>query len=390
MNGKDKTAPHIAIIGGGMGGTTAAILLQRAGYTVKLYEQSANLTRAGAGINMDPQSMRIMRRLGVEQQLLDIGRVSETRLSRDWDTGKVTLEVPVHKYVERYDGTHFSIHRAELQRVLSEAVAPGVIEMGKRLANIEDRGDVVNLTFEDGSKAQADMVIGADGINSRVRESLLGPEPAEFRGRVSYRGIIPNAWMGDFRTADHVKWWSPERYFLTYYLTRSRDVFYFTANVPEADWGSANFAQQEADMTRVREHFAGFHPEVQYILDRCPRASRFAVRERDPLSFWSRGRIVLLGDACHPMPPFMGQGAAMAFEDAVILTRCLEQLGPDDPPQVFRMFEANRFERASKMQAESRKNQWLQYPMDPGWVLNYDPFTVPLVSLPHSQLGAAA
>jgi 6-hydroxynicotinate 3-monooxygenase len=389
MNG-NKKALRIAIVGGGMGGTTAAILLQRAGHQVKLFEQSPNLTGAGAGINLDPQSMRIMRRLGVEERLLAIGRASETRLSRDWDSGNITLVVPVERYMELYNGNHFSIYRAELQEALSDAVAPGAIEMGKRLASLEQVGEVVHLTFEDGSKTEADLVIGADGINSKVRENLLGPEPPEFRGRVSYRAIIPAHLLGDFRTADHVKWWSPERYFLTYYLTNSRDVFYFTANVPEPDWGSTNYAQQEADMARVRAHFAGWHQEVQYILERTPRATRFAVRERDPLPFWSRGRIVLLGDACHPMPPFMGQGAAMAFEDAVILARCLENVGADQPERVFRLYEANRYERASKMQLESRKNQWLQYPMDPGWVLNYDPFEVPLIPLPDDELTKAA
>jgi 6-hydroxynicotinate 3-monooxygenase len=376
MNGKHQA--HIAIVGGGMGGTTAAILLQRAGHRVTVYEQSTSVTSAGAGINLDPQSMRIMRRLGIEERLLRTGRGSQTRLSRDWDSGRITLVVPVDRYPQRYGGNHFSIHRSELQLALNDALAPAAIQTGKRLASLQETGDVVRLRFEDGSTAQADLVIGADGINSKVRENLLGPEPPEFRGRVSYRAIIPAHLLGAFRTADHVKWWSPERYFLTYYLTHARDVFYFTANVPEPDWGCDDWAQQDADMARVREHFAGWHPEVQYIVERAPRASRFAVREREPLPFWSRGRIVLLGDACHPMPPFMGQGAAMAFEDAVVLARCLDHVGVDHPQAAFKLYEAKRYERASRMQRESRKNEWLQYPMDPSWVLDYDPFEVAL------------
>jgi 6-hydroxynicotinate 3-monooxygenase len=381
-----ENSPRIAIIGSGMGGTTAAIMLQRTGHRVDVYEQGSGRARVGAGINLDPQSMRIMRRLGLEQRLIDIGRVSETRLSRDWDTGHVTLEVPVDKYPELYDGNHFSIHRGDLQDVLSSAVAPGTVHFGRRLIDITEIDGIVRLGFADGSTAEADLVIGADGVHSRVRDILLGGDPPDYIGRAAYRAIMPSALFGDWRTADHVKWWKHDRYFLTYYLTRARDEFYFTANVPEPEWGSEDFGPMPADMERLRAHFAGFHPEVQRVLDACPGATRWPVREREAFPLWSRGRVVLLGDACHPMPPFMGQGAAMAFEDAIILARCLDTVGADDPARLYRLYEAQRFERTSTMQRESRKNEWLQYPMDPGWVFNYDPFTIPLIPAAVNEL----
>jgi 6-hydroxynicotinate 3-monooxygenase len=369
---------RIAIIGAGLGGTVAAILLQRAGYDVKVYEQAQDLVRLGAGINLDPHIMRVMRRLGVEERLLAIGRASETRQSRDWDTGHVTFDTPVAKYPELYGGNHFSIHRGDLQDILNFVVAPGIVQLGKRLTDIEETGDVVRLTFADGSKTEADLVIGADGINSRIREILLGPEAPTYTGAVAYRAVFPSALLGDLKLPDHCKWWSEEHYFLTYYLTRSRDEFYFMTMVPEPEWGSDNYAPQPADMARVRAHYVGFHPDVLRVLNACPSAIRWPVLEREPFPFWSRGRIVLLGDACHPMAPHMGQGAAMAFEDAVVLFRCIEHVGADKPEQAFQLYEAQRFERASKVQSESLKNRWLRYPMDPGWVFNYDAFTVPL------------
>ncbi|MEN3363449.1 MAG: 6-hydroxynicotinate 3-monooxygenase [Burkholderiales bacterium] len=373
-----KKQSRIAIIGAGLGGTVAAILLQRAGYNVKVYEQAPQLVRLGAGINLDPHIMRIMRRLGVEDRLLAIGRASETRQSRDWDSGHVTFDTPVDKYPELYGGNHFSIHRGDLQEALGAALEPGIVELGKRLSHIEETGDVVRLSFADGTHTEADLVIGADGINSRIREILLGPEAPTYTGAVAYRAVFPSALLGDLRLPDHCKWWSEERYFLTYYLTRSRDEFYFMTMVPEPDWGSDNFAPQEADMARVREHYVGFHPDVLQVLEACPAATRWPVLERAPFPFWSRGRIVLLGDACHPMAPHMGQGAAMAFEDAVVLVRCIDEVGADKPEQAFSLYEAQRFERASKIQSESLKNRWLRYPMDPGWVFHYDAFTVPL------------
>jgi 6-hydroxynicotinate 3-monooxygenase len=385
---KDNGA-RIAIVGGGLGGTTAAILLQRAGYNVKVYEQATGLTRLGAGINMDPQTMRIMRGLGIERRLMEVGRVSETRFSRDWDTGKVTFEAPVAKYHELYGGCHFSIHRGDLQEILGAAVPPGIVELGKRLADVEEAGGAVRLTFADGSRVEADLVIGADGINSRIREILLGPEQPIYTGGVAYRAVFPTKLLGDLRPADHVKWWSEDRYFITYYLTKTRDEFYYMTLVPEPDWGAPDFTPQEADLARLRAHFVGFHPEVQQILAATPRAIRWPVCERKPFPFWSRGRIVMLGDACHPMAPHMGQGAAMAFEDAVVLARSIETVGADDPERAFRLYEFNRFERASKVQSESLKNRWLRYPMDPGWVFNYDAFTVPLVPTPERLSGAA-
>jgi 6-hydroxynicotinate 3-monooxygenase len=385
--------PRIAIIGAGLGGTTATILLQRAGYAVKTYEQAPALARIGAGINMDPPVIRILRRLGVEPQLKAIGRVSERRLSREWDTGEITFDVPVARYPEKYDGYHFSIHRGDLQDALSTAVAPGAVQLGKRLTGLDDNGSSVTLEFADGSRTEADLVIGADGVNSCVRDILLGPEAPSYTGKAAYRAIFPTSRLSGLLPADHVKWFGPrpDQYFLTYYLTQARDVFYVIAITPEP-WSAPDFTPTQADPSRLRAAFAGYHPEVQHVIDAIPAdvVSRWAILERAPLPLWSRGRIVLLGDACHPMPPHMGQGAGMAFEDAVMLVRCLEARAGQDPTEAFRLYEAQRFERTARVQRESSQNLWLRYPMDPGWVLSYDPFTVPLIEPPPDALSGVA
>ncbi|MBV8537187.1 MAG: FAD-dependent monooxygenase [Alphaproteobacteria bacterium] len=380
---------RVAIVGAGLGGTTAAILLHRAGFDVRVYEQATGLVRIGAGINMDPQTMRIMRRLGIEQRLIDIGRASETRQSRDWDTGEVTFEVPVARYPELYGGCHFSIHRGDLQEILAATVAPGIVQLGKRLTDLAETSSGVRLAFADDSAVEADFVIGADGINSKIREVLLGPERLIYTGGVAYRAVFPSARLGDLRQADHVKWWADDRYLITYFLTRARDEFYFMTLVQEPDWGSPDFAPQRGDLARMVAHFAGFHPDVQRILAAAPRAVRWPICARKPFPFWSQGRIVMLGDACHPMAPHMGQGAAMAIEDAVVLSRCIDAMGEADHRRAFGLYESLRYERASKVQSESLRNRWLRYPMDPGWVFNYDPFAVPLAGTPAQINGAA-
>jgi 6-hydroxynicotinate 3-monooxygenase len=386
--------PRIAIVGAGLGGTTATILLQRAGYDVATYEQAPGLERVGAGINIDPPVIRILRRLGVEPRLKAIGRVSERRLSREWDTGAITFDVPVARYPELYDGYHFSIHRGDLQEALADAVAPGAIQLGKCLTALRDDDDGITLRFADGTSARADLVIGADGVNSRVREILLGPEPPRYTGKAAYRAIFPTSRLGSAALpADHVKWFGPrpDQYFLTYYLTQTRDVFYTIAITPEP-WEGADFAPTAADPARYRAAFAGYHEEVQRVIAAVPpeAMSRWAILERAPQPLWSRGRVVMLGDACHPMPPHMGQGAGMAFEDAVMLVRCLEACPGPDPAAAFALYEAQRFARTARVQRESAANLWLRYPMDPGWVLSYDAFTIPLQAPPPDTLSGAA
>ncbi len=203
--------------------------------------------------------MRIMRRLGVEARLKAIGRTSETRYSREWDSGRITFDVPVARYPELYDGNHFSIHRGDLQEALSAAVAPGAIQLGKRLTALDEQGGGVTLRFADGSAAEADIVIGADGVNSRVREILLGPEPPRYTGNAAYRTIFPTARLGGRLPGDHVKWFADDRYFLTYYLTQARDVFYFIAITPEP-WGASDFTPTPADLGKLRAAFAGSIP----------------------------------------------------------------------------------------------------------------------------------
>ena len=377
--------PSIAIVGGGLGGTLAAILLQRAGYPTQVYEQAPELARIGAGINLGSNVMRIMRHVGLEDRMVGIGLVPETGASREWDTGRVLFQRPYRRWAERFGAAHLIMHRGDLLAVLAAALAPGTLAFGKRLAGLARAGTGMRLSFADGAAATADLVIGADGVNSRVREILLGPEPPTYTGTVAYRAIFPARLLGTPLAYDSTKWWSDarhpaqeDRHFISYYLTRRRDEVYFVTGSPAPDW-DGNVASVPATMAEIKACYAGFHPEVQRIIDACPAASKWPLLERAPQPLWSRDGVVLLGDSCHPMKPHMGQGAAMAFEDAVMLARCLDAT-EGDHAAAFPLYEASRIARTSRVQRESHANTWLRDPTDPAWVFGYDALTAPLAA----------
>ena len=378
------TTHSVAVVGAGLGGTLAAILLQRAGHDVTIYEQASQLARIGAGINLGANVMAIMRHIGLEDIMNGIGLVPLTGASRVWDTGKILFQRPYKEWAARFGAHHLIMHRGDLLDVIAATLRPGTIRFDKRLVGLAADGERTRLDFADGTTATAGIVIGADGVNSRVRETLLGAEPPIYSGTVAYRAIFPTHLLrGMTLEHDSTKWWSDERlpsqedrHFIIYYLTAQRDEIYFVTGSPEPDW-NGEFGATPVDMAEIRACYEGFHPEVIRVIEACPQASKWPLLERNPQEIWSRDGIVLLGDACHPMKPHMGQGAAMAFEDAVVLARCIDACG-DDTPAAFQLYAHTRRARTSRVQRESHDNTWLQFPSDPGWVFGYDALTVPL------------
>lgn len=382
--------PNIAIVGAGLGGTAAAALMQRAGYSVRLYEQASAFSRLGAGIHLGPNVMKIMRRMGCEDALNVMGSHPDFWYSRDWKSGDAIAQIPLGEFaLKEYGATYLTVHRGDFHALMTEAVAPGTIEFNKCLTNIEETDKDVRLTFADGSVETADIVIGADGVNSKLRDHLLGVEPPRYTGYVAHRAVFPASLLGADPFDLCVKWWSEDRHMMVYYVTSKRDEIYYVTGVPQAEW-PAGQSVAPSSRDEMREVFAGYHPSVQKLIDATPEVTKWPLLERDPLPLWSRGRLVLLGDACHPMKPHMAQGAAMAIEDAAMLTRCLDEIGVNDYTNAFALYEANRAERASKVQLVSHNNTWLRTNEDPAWVFAYDVFNEPLMSPASKQASAAA
>jgi len=380
-----KTNLRIAIIGAGLGGLPAAKLLQARGIDVTVYEQAPSFTRLGAGINLGPNVMKVMREIGVEQKLLEIGIQPKAWTSRQWDTGKTQFELPLRgDAAKQYGAPYLLIHRGDFHSVLTNAVEPGSIKFGKKLVGLDETSGGITMRFQDGTESQADLVIGADGINSTVREIIQGPEEPRYTGFVAHRAIFPADILSKPIPHDLTKWWADDgaashddRHCLVYYLTRKRDEIYIVSGVPDPNWDSGT-SYVDADLNEMIGAFEGFHDDLLQVLRACPAATKWPILDRKPLPLWSSGKIVLLGDACHPMKPHMGQGAAMAAEDAVILVRCLEHHRWEDIISALKMYENCRKARTSDVQNHSYLNQWLRHDTDPTWVFAYDPIAVEL------------
>lgn len=370
-----------AIIGAGIGGLATAALLLRAGHRVQVFEQAARFARVGSGIQMAPNAVKVLRYLGIEDVLRRTAFQADFAISRTWDTGVETSRLPLGSEVERAFGApYLFLHRADLHAAIAGIVPSEVVHLGMKLAAIDQDPQGVNLRFTDGTSVRADAVIGADGVHSLVRETLLGPEKPRFTGRVAYRTTFAaNRLRGVTLDPVRTKWWGPDRHMVVYFVTRAQDELYFVTSVPErAEWTTPESWSAKGDLDELRAAYAGFHPDVQAILDACPEVFKWALFERDPLPRWSDGRIALLGDACHPMTPYMAQGAASALEDAAVLARCIDAVEPDGLQEAYQRYERVRKPRASAIQAGSSANNWLRDKADPGWVYGYDASTVDL------------
>lgn len=375
----------VIVVGAGIGGLATAAALRRVGVETVVVEQATRFARVGAGIQQSPNAMKVLRALGLEERIRAVGFNPRSSLNRDAYTGDVTNEYPLGDGVaSRYGAPFLALHRADLHDALVSIVPQSSLLLGHKLVGIEQDDRAVELRFADGSTLRASMVIAADGVHSGVRQHVVGTEePARFTGRVAYRTtfasrLLKGVDIGDSRT----KWWGEDRHIVIYYVTAQRDEVYFVTSQPEkADWITKESWSAKGEVDELRECFARFHPDVRAVLASAPEVHKWGIFERDPLPRWSRGRVALLGDACHPMTPYMASGAAMALEDAAVLARCVQEGGLDRPEPLFARFEASRKARTSQVQAGSSANTWMRNNTNPDWLYGYDAWTAPLAGL---------
>ncbi len=375
-----KAKLSFAIVGAGIGGLTAAATLRRIGIDAQVYEQAARFARVGAGIQMMPNSMKVLRKIGVEEGLRRTAFQPYSHLNREWDTGKVMRELPMPESL--FGAPYLCMHRADLHDALASILPPEIIHLGKKLVGLEQRGSGrVTLTFADGTRAEADAVIGADGVHSLVRDIIVGPDAPLHKGRIAYRAVFSSALLKGFDIGpSRTKWWGIDRHIVIYYVTAARSELYFVTSVPEpAGWVTRESWSATGDVRELRKAYEGFHADVRRVLRRLPGlpqvghpgARAAAALERRP-----RGD---LRRRCHPMTPYMAQGGATAIEDAAILARCLEEVEGDDIEGAFRRYEAHRKPRTSRIQAISSANTWMKGGNDDtSWLYGYDAWNVPL------------
>jgi salicylate hydroxylase len=363
----------VAIIGGGIGGLTAALALRRLGADPIVLEQTGRYGRVGADINLTPNAVKALDGLGLGTVLRARAGRPTHRISRVWDTGAETSRLALSNSAEeKYGSPQLTLHRADLLGALERALPEATVELGRRVVHVEPGETETTVHFEDGSTRVFDVVIGADGIHSATRTSIFGAEHPRFTGVVAFRAIVPGDRLRGQPNVDaFTKWWgwNHQTQIVTFPLGPEGDVFVF-ATIGQESWTHESWTLH-GDVEELRALYATFHPEARALLDACDSVLKTALYERDPMLSWSRGRAVLLGDACHPMLPFMAQGAGMAIEDAVVLARCLTR-DPARPDLGIAAYEAARRERASRVQLGSRANTWLKDGGDADWVYGYD------------------
>ena len=369
---------RVAIVGAGMGGLAPAAALRRVGIEVAVYEQATQFARIGAGIQIGCNAMKVLRELGLERRLRAQSFYPRSWNNRDWRTGEIKFDMIFGESAERKFGAPYLLaHRGDLHAALATAVPAECVKLGHKLVGLDEVGDSVRLSFASGATALADAVVGADGVHSLVREILFGTSPVNFTGRIAYRTTYPAALLGGERIDDCTKWWGEDRHIVIYYVKPDRSEVYFVTSQPEPEFRIESWSAK-GDVRQLRAAFKGFDPRVENVLAACPDVHKWAIVDRDALPRWTERNVTLLGDACHPMTPYMAQGAAMAIEDAAVLSRCLEDVEPDGVANAFRRFEATRRDRTARVQETSRTNTWLKEKTDTDWVYAYDAWTVPL------------
>ena len=347
----------VAIVGGGIGGLAAALSLLHAGLDVQVYEQATALGEVGAGIQISPNASRLLHRLGLGPALDRTGVRPAGVHQRRWDDGRTLQWAPLGEAIEATFGApYYHFHRADLLHALADALPAERVQLGHRLTSFQDRGDRVELTFANGARAAASVLVGADGIHSTVRAALFGPEQPRFTGCTAYRGLVPAdrlAHLG-LEVAAH-NWMGPGGHFVHYFVAGGR-LMNFVAIKERETWTRESWTDR-GEVAEALAAFAGWHPTVRAIIGAAHETFLWALFDRLPLARWSVGRVTLLGDACHAMLPFMAQGAAQAIEDGATLAACLIQPGADGIPAALARYEALRLPRATRLQEMSRANK---------------------------------
>lgn len=348
----------ILIAGGGIGGLCAALCLARANCEVDVFEQAPALAETGAGIQLSPNATRVLRHLGLEAALQAQAFVPLATCFRSWKSGKLISETPLgDAAVEQYGAAYYHIHRGDLLAILAQAAAqePRIrLHTSAPVECLAQDRQQVTLTVA-GKAHEGDALIGADGIHSTVRAALWGAEQASFTGNVAWRALVPAAALPTGAIAPTgTVWWGPGKHFVHYFVRRGTLVNCVCV-VEKAGWDIESWTTPGAH-SELREDFSGWHDDVKMLIEHANPESLFkwALYDRPPMARWSQGRATLLGDACHPTLPFMAQGAAMAMEDAAVLTRCLT--ASDAIPAALQRYEQLRRERTAGIQLGSRRN----------------------------------
>jgi salicylate hydroxylase len=346
----------VVIVGAGIGGLTTALALLQRGINVRVTEQATQLGEIGAGLTLTPNLTRVLYHLGLEDELAKILLIPEVQHIRHWQSGDVLVTKQRGQVaLETYGFPYGHVHRADLHALLAQAVLrldPNCIVLGKTAVSVETSTHQASVTYRDGSVISADLVIGADGVRSIVRNSLFGAQAPRFTGHVAWRGVVPTSDLPvDVASATPGLFLGPDRLFMRYPL-RGGTAWNYAAFARQTGWTTDSWSSR-ADVSDPLAAFAGWHDIVRETIKASPADGvyKWALYARDPLTSWVNGRVTLLGDAAHAMLPFLGQGAATSVEDGLVLARCLSEI--DGIDAALQRYQALRKTRCDDTQLEA-------------------------------------
>jgi salicylate hydroxylase len=350
---------QIAIIGAGIGGMTAAVTLAQKGFKVKVFEQAPELSEVGAGLTVTPNATKGLIYLGLGEAMNKIGMAHDLQGVRHYQTKEIIVPLKRGKHMlEKYGAYQFQVHRADIHDILIESLekhSPGCVSIDHQLVGIDQKSDRVKLIFNNQAEYECDFVIGADGTRSAVRKSILGNDEPEFSGYVAWRGIVPTDGLdeSDFDECGSCAFISPGRVFARY-LIRDAKEYNYVAFLATDEWAEEGWSIPSKVET-VLETFSDYNQQVKNIISATPPEGcyKWGIFTRQPIAKWSSERVTLLGDAAHPLEPFMGQGASMAIEDGVVLGRIIEDASGFS--EIIERYETARIERNHFVTEHSKK-----------------------------------
>ncbi|MEM1086531.1 MAG: FAD-dependent monooxygenase [Pseudomonadota bacterium] len=347
----------IIISGGGIGGLTAALCCLHFGHEVIVLERAEDLGEVGAGIQVPPNAMKVFEALGLADAFDETGFRPQALEARMGQSGRPLFSIPLGEAgLKRWGSPYFHIHRADYISLLEEAVrkrSPEAVRLGVDVIGFSQTETQISAKLADGSEIAGDILIGADGIHSATRTQMLGPDTPNFTGNVAWRAVVPIEKLGKHAPDPTAcVWMGAGKHCVTYRLRRGT-LANLVAVVETDDWISEAWTQRGSREEALAE-FSDWHPTIRAMIETADAHYRWALFDREPLKTWVDGRAALLGDAAHPMLPFMAQGAAMAVEDAWVLAQ--EITDSDNTPAALKTYEQKRYARASEVQAGSRAN----------------------------------
>jgi len=350
-------AGRVVIVGGGIGGLTCALALSRAGHSVRLYEQAPAFGEIGAGIMLTPNATRVLGHFGLGEALDRSGMRPPASRYRRFGDAALMGDAPLADVMEStYGAPWLHIHRSDLLDALLAAVtARGGTDLyaGHRATGCEQDGASVTVHFGSGASAEGELLVACDGVRSTMRARLIEQAEARFRGQVAWRALVPARGLPE-RVIDRasVVWIGEDRHIVQYVL-RGGSMVNYVAIAAQQEWAEEGW-NRPARLEEVQAEFAGWHGDMQSLLRATPADAlyKWGLFDRDPLEQWVYGRTALLGDAAHPMLPFMAQGSAMAIEDAAVLARCIEAF--DDLDVALSRYQVVRRERTARVILQSR------------------------------------